>query len=676
MGERPEVELNMKPLIVLGLLSAVLPAAAAWQVKELNGAPGLYRNGQPVAPILFWQWEIEEEDAKAMASVGVESFGVFGSFGHYDNPYWDRERGFIGTKFQDKRLDRLLKWVPDAAFLPRLFSTAPDWWVRENPDELIAYDNPTAKSPDWKSLLGALPRESYASEKLTRELSPVYRAAVRHLHERYGDHLIGIHVCNGPWGENFSWDALTQVPHSSDPGAFSRAGFGDVSKPMTRRFRRFLREKYGEDVARLRAAWKDSSVTFETASVPTRQERMRMDADGLWRDPAKGRKVPDYFECQHLVSVEMVHRNATLVKEASGGRLAVLAFYGYTQDEPWSVECDHRAISKMYRLPNVDMFSAPHTYHRRGLGEDGEMRCYLASAALHGKLFIDEGDDMTHLELRKAHPDHRCVAHNTFESVNLLYREFGNAATHGVGLWYMDLTRDTFRDPELIAAVGRMRRAAEETLTHDRAHHSEVAVVSNEESEFYMAYRPVRTPSIVRRLYREQMGEFYRAGAPFDWYLAEDLDAIAARDDVKVVALLDCEYLTDDQVAAIERMRKKGLRIVAFHAPGLVSSTGLDWNRLPETRACAELTLRSASELRAIYRAAGVHVYTDQDVVLSANRAWVMLHTRAKDDYRVKLPRKARLVKDVTCGRVVAENTDSFVYPMEKYQTAVMLVED
>ena len=65
----------------------------------------------------------------------------------------------------------------------------------------------------------------------------------------------------------------------------------------------------------------------------------------------------------------------------SGGRLSTVVFYGYTQDERRTLECDHRAISQAYRSRNLDCFSAPHTYHRRRPGEDGEMRQYLASAA-------------------------------------------------------------------------------------------------------------------------------------------------------------------------------------------------------------------------------------------------------------------------------------------------------
>lgn len=749
----------MKSLFLPTLFLLVFPfceaSGAGWIVSELNGAPGLYRDGKPVSPILFWQWEIEEQDARAMRSADVNLFGVFGSFPHYANPYWKPE-GFVGMAYQEKNLDGVLEWVPDAAFLPRLFYSAPDWWIAAHPDEQIRYANPNVRVAVNGRGLGVIPRESFASELFRQEGALVYRKAVRNLMDRYGRHLLGIHLTSGPWGEHFAWDALSQLAGLP----LDCAGFGDVSKPMTLAFRKFLREKYHNDIARLCDAWKDASVTFETADVPGYSERSNIGGDGVWRDPAKGRRVPDYFECMNKVTVEMLDHFAGIVKDESRGSLPTLAFYGYTQDERWSLECDHRAIAQAYRSKNLDMFSAPHTYHRRSPGEDASMRCYLASAALHGKLFVDEGDDMTHLEQLKKSPDGRCAATNMFESINLLYREFGNTVTHGVGLWYMDLTRDTFRHPKLIEAVKRMKRAADIALKHDRSHISEVAVVSNVESEFYMGYRRTEANNVNELLYLQQMGAFYRAGAPFDWYLAEDLDAVLAR-KYKVVVCLDCQYLTEKQKAQIDALKSDGRTIIFFHAPGYVSETelsrarmedvcgvrmkdetvrgvlsaidvksGREWgcgltkpiggledrprgvrHRTPGTAQKAlflpaegtvlmtgvgdlvgipvavsqlkkgwksvfsALPALAPDVLRRIYHEAGVHVYTDADVVLSANKSWLMLHTRTKGDYAVRLPEVYSRVIDVTTDKVIATNTDNFICPLEKFQTAVFLLE-
>ena len=640
-------------------LSAVLVSDAEWRVAELNGAPGLYHDGKPVAAMMFWQWEPQEQDTRDMSAAGMDLFAMFGSFPHYRHPYW-RNDGSFGMNYQDAHIDNLLSWAPKAAFLPRIFYIAPDWWSVANPGERHVFATPRK---------GAPARESFASLKCREELSPYYRKAVRHLIDRYGDHLMGIHVANGPCGEHFSWDVMLGGAGSSG------SSWGDLSEPMRQAFVRYLRRKYGNDVARLRAAFKDPKADFESVTLPGKEERSKTDCG--WRDPAKGRRVLDYLECCNEVAAEMIDHYCGIVKDESKGTLPTLAFYGYVADDEWVCESDHRGISRMYRSKNLDMLSAPHTYRRRRLGEDGMQRQYLASAALHGKFFIDEGDDMTHLEKRKKHPDHRCTVNTMEESLALLYREFGMTVTHGTGLWYMDLTRGTFRDPQIVDAVGRMRKWAEVALRHDRAHHSEVVVISQPQSGFYTGHGGKFVGTVTQQLYVKQMGEFYRAGAPFDWYLAEDLDAVV-KGNAKVIAFLDCQYLSNEQYALALKLKEQGRKLVFFHAPAYVSQTALSWERVKRLtggETYETLKMKSADELRTIYKEAGVHVYTDADVVLSANSAWLMLHTREAGDYKIALPRTARKITEITTEQTVIENADRFTWKLPKHATAVFLLE-
>ena len=655
------------------ILSAVLMAAGVacasegadgWRVGEVGGAPGLLRGGRPVAPLLFWQAVPEEEDVRALSAAGVGFYSCFTAGLHYKNPYW-REDGRVAPEFQERTLDALFGWNPSAAVLPRLFATAPDWWIAANPGEAVRWSNPhPAPGRDVPV------RESFASRKARDEVAPRYAQAVRQLMAKYGDRLMGIHVTNGPWGENFSWEAFTIAGWPDYPA--EESGFGDVSAAMTAAFRGYLREKYGT-VGALRKAWRDDEVDFSTAEVPGMAERFRLNGEG-WRDPAAGRRVPDYFECMNRVTVDMLDFYAGIVKEVSGGRLPTVVFYGYTQDERRTLECDHRAISRAYRSRNLDCFSAPHTYHRRRPGEDGEMRQYLASAALHGKLFIDEGDDMTYLERLKESPDCRAFSKDVDESLAVLYREFGMTLTHGVGLWFMDLTGGNFRDRRIVDAVGRCRMWSEESLALPRTHLSEVAVVSQPESEFYMGYRQTPANRISEALYLEEMGAYYRTGAPFDWYLAEDLEAVRAR-KYKVVALLDCEYLSAEQYATLLKMKEEGVRFVFYHAPGYVSQTDLDWERVRALTGGEEyrdLRRHSAAELRGIFREAGAHVYTDtDDVVLSANESHVMLHSRKAGDYVVRL-KGWSAAEELVSGREVEVRDGCCTIRMDACRTAIL----
>lgn len=601
---------RLSVLLATACAACALVADGGWKVASHNGAPALFHDGKPVPLVLYMPyWEIPPQDIKDVSAAGLHLYDAYASFLHYGNPYWKKD-GSFGLEHLEDALDRLVANDPRAAFMPRLYSTAPDWWRDTHPEELIRFAgipdmNASAEAdrrlrgPGYRKLGN---RESFASRACRDAVTPYFRQAVRRLVDKYGDRLAGIHVAGGPCGEHFTWDMWFSFPLGQVPPPY-----GDVSEPMRRAFGRYLRAKYGNDVARLRAAWKDPAADFDAVQVPDKAARETFDATGVWRDPARGRRVPDFLEALHATTADMIGHYCGVVKEEAQGRLPTLVFYGYTQDEPWSCEADHRAPARLYRDPRVDAYSAPHTYKRRKPGEDGGMRQYLASAALHGRLFIDEGDDMTYLERRKKHPDARAHAADLDQSIHLLYREFGQTVTHGVGLWYMDLQGGFFRDPALVDAMGRMRKWGEVALRHPRAHHSEVAVVSNPESEFYMGPRSSPANNVSMVAYLEQMGAFYSAGAPFDWYLADDLDAVVAAKP-KVVVLLDCQYLTPKQLAAVERLKADGRTLVFFHAPGYVSEHDLSQARTENLTGFEMEVKKGEAPLAAVDAATGARL--------------------------------------------------------------------
>lgn len=139
-----------------------------------------------------------------------------------------------------------------------------------------------------------------------------------------------------------------------------------------------------------------------------------------------------------------------------------------------------------------------------------------------------------------------------------------------------------------------------------------------------------------------------------------------------------CEYLTDEQYAIALKLKEQGRKLLFFHAPAYASQTALSWERVKRLTGGETYEtpcFRKTDELRSIYKSAGVHVYTDEDVVLSANASWLMLHTRHDGDYRISLPRRMRKVTEVTTEKVAAETTDRFVWKLPKHATAVFLLE-
>lgn len=216
-NERAALSVLCPILLLLGMTLLAVPSPAfaldTWEIKDHRGAPCIFRNGKPVTPFWFWQWEPQETDIKAMAKQKIDLFSFFGSVGHYENPYW-RQDGSFNMDYQDRHIHNLLNWAPSALFMPRIFANAPDWWEQSHSEEQIAF-HLGIKANAWgtKKDKALFNRESFASEKALAENGIYFRKAIRHLIDTYDSHLMGIHVTHGPSGEDFSWDVyLTHHP--------------------------------------------------------------------------------------------------------------------------------------------------------------------------------------------------------------------------------------------------------------------------------------------------------------------------------------------------------------------------------------------------------------------------------------------------------------------------------
>jgi len=126
----------------------------------------------------------------------------------------------------------------------------------------------------------------------------------------------------------------------------------------------------------------------------------------------------------------------------------------------------------------------------------------------------------------------------------------------------------------------------------------------------------------------------------------------------------------------------QGMVLATLHAPAgkdekseTLSRPGLVVKQLPQWRSvwCGVPDV-PATLLRNIARTAGVHIYTDSDDVLYANRFMVAVHTRQAGKRTIHLPNKATLI-DAFSGKKVAENVDKFEVELGRYETGFWLIE-
>jgi beta-galactosidase len=555
---------DMKKLWILSIVVAAALALAQGgmpragltsEVRMLNGLPALYVNGTLTSQILAAPYRPGPSDFNDFRKAGISSFNIYLRFD------WTAPDKYDFAKIDDK-LDAYLKIDPKSLFLPRILLTPGPWWCKEFPDEITMRDDGTPAG-----MFGQPCHPSLASEKY-RELShKAMIAFLNHVEGKYGDHILGYQVGNGFGGEWLTFNSFWETRPGAQPP--TKFGVEDYSPPAQALFRTWLKKKYGT-VQALRRAWNDPQVAFETATPPNEVERYSSN-HGVFFDPGVSRRVPDYFTFFNEMVADVLIENARWVKENTGHRKIVGAFYGYL----WcnfpnlsAVHSGHLAFAKVLRSPDVDFIASCYTYDNKQLGGPNNSQSLPDAAALHGKLYFNEVDTETHLLQRQWRwGDSLRNPTNFEETKGLLVRDYAYALTKGFGMWWTDLHGGTYHDDNIISLFGRMRQIDEAALNVDRRADTDIAVIVDEAS---FTYTGDGEPLWNALMTAQKQWEFAFIGAPWDGYLLTDIGNPRLR-DYKFYIFLNTFQVTPEQRTAIHaRLKRNGATALWIYAPGYI----------------------------------------------------------------------------------------------------------
>ena len=610
---------------------------------------------------IFWSWMAPRD--------GCHSWWL--GEGKYD---FDR----IGA-----RVRAVLAANPQGLLLPRLKLNPPGWWLKAHPDDI-------ARNADGSSGQQA----SLASEAWEAAYETMLRDVVGHMEQSdYAGRIFGYHPAGGSASEWFWW---------------GKNGEGDYSPAAIARYRKWLSDRYGGDLERLRAAWGDPEASFETAGPPPPGDRTRTDR-GILRNPATGEPVADYLRFLSAMVSRNIARSCRIAKETCGGRKVVGVFYGYSAH---SINQDgFRGLEAVLNAPEVDFLASPTVYdHRRG-GEVGNfVSAYTASYRLHHKLFWDEVDTRTHL-----YPGHEAYRTESLsETLAVHQRAVGRSLASGTALWWFLLAGNaTFHQAEVIDDIARLKQACEQSLGDDRRPLAEVAVFADEDSNNYLGGEFLPRRAIVR----DTLDELACMGAPYDVYLLSDI-AHAELPEYKLYVFLNAFRIEPALRTKIEAVvRQRGRTALWVFAPGLVGQgqfdeqgptelTGIRLRPGSETVPCEltpcdvthpitaglsprrenwslgpavtvddpqatvlatttgkpSLAVREFENWRSVYsflppnrdllrgvcRSAGVHVWSETGDPFFANTSYATLHTGTAGPKRITLPAEANVTELVT----------------------------
>ncbi len=410
---------------------------------------------------------------------------------------------------------------------------------------------------------------SVASDAWRREANEHVRRLTEHLESKYGDRIIGYKPYGQNTGEWFYQDSHQPKLNCCEP-AFEQA------------WRRWLAAKYGAEDA-LRKAWGDPNITFDKVAIPSAEQRLNASL-GLFREPAKERKVIDFHEYQNIAVVEAMEEFAKTIKEATNKRKLVLGRSAALFDlgaQPFGIQQSGQlAFGRLLKCPDVDLIAAPISYGDRGAGGIGAFMWLVDSVSLHGKLWLNEDDTRTHISSKNGRHDPALDGRTETpqQTYGVHQRNFAHLLTRRVSCWWMDLFGEGWLDDEGIwQNLGKLKRIYDSVLGKPSSFKPEVAVVVDEKSAFYLTQSP---PPLTAPLLSGIRKSLYRIGTPCGFYLLDDLTS-GLVPKAKFYIFLNCFALTESEREAIAR-QCKGKVCAFFYANGFIKDPSADARNMKE----------------------------------------------------------------------------------------------
>lgn len=578
---------------------------ARFEVREHHGAPTLFEDGVPAFPAIYltvrntrrpssgWRGDPYLEE---FCQAGFHYYSIQVPV-RFDDAYDPATRGFRREAFAPmEMLRRYAALDPQARFLLRV-GTEPrgedSAWIQQHPQECERLE---ARAK------GIYLTPSFASQVWLRDAVRFVQELIAYLYEQgLDEHVLGYLLCGGDSAE---WVKIGPMEDWA----------GDYAPPMQEAFRRWLRAKYHDDLAALRAAWDDAAIEWTDDLVPSPEEQAATDLF-LFKDPRRRRRAIDYFQCQaHLIAQDIITL-CRAAKEACRGEHLAGVFYGYLLEIVWNngffgqrladadvahtaaARSGHAALAEVLASPYVDFLSSPYSYGFRGVGGAGDFMAPEASVRRAGKLWISEEDMRTHLWPPNAFYGQ---TRNTSETVQVLKRQMANILTHSVGGWWCDWGRaegGAYAEPEIMATFRRFIELGRHHLTlSDRSSAAEIAVVTAAENWYYRS--TMNNYDIPN--WRQRAWGIARLGAPVDNILLSDLLEGRAG-QYKLYLFSNTFYLGETERATLKALlRRDGIVSLWIYAPGFVGDDGLSVEH------CRDLT---GIALRLTERQWGANIY-------------------------------------------------------------------
>jgi hypothetical protein len=519
------------------------------KVTVQNGFTCLSIDGSHLAPVAFRSFRPDPDVISDFYSHGFNLHNIFPSgincaLANRTIPYsqfgevWAGEGVYRWDRLKEQ-VDLFVKNAPDSFFSVNVQLDAPDWYLREHPE----------CADSWDQLI------QNAGYRPWRESAARYLCdLIDKLDEWLPGRLYGIFLMAGGTTE---W--------------YTRNEEG-IARPLPIQTEAFR-------------AWSGDPA----AEIPDLTELHRT-ADGCIRHPAQNAAALRYWRFLNEIVTDCICYFAAIAKKHTGGTKLVGAFTGYIHGMPLPgvVKSSYNEFPTILRDHNIDCIFCPASYRFRKLHDTSAFRVPIDSYALYDKLYFHEIDSTTHLThdhpIARLHSKNDGPFHSLRDTAACFRREVGMTMAKGQAYWWFDMFTGWYDDPDTMAELDNLRRLTELQLTRVRQPVSEICIITDLESNYYLGTeKHFFDSSSSYPMTEAQAPALNRCGMPWDSYLTDDLltDAFDSS-RYKLFYFPNLFKPTRPVLDKINQLRAAGKSILFAHAPGYISDAGFTLEQMQE----------------------------------------------------------------------------------------------
>lgn len=364
----------------------------------------------------------------------------------------------------DEAATRIIEGDPDAWIIVRYGLHPPQSWYEEHPEEFFQSEEHRVDTELAPSL---------ASEKFWGDAVHISEGLIKYVESRsWANRVIGY--------ANFQ---VTEGSHS----ALHEGLLFDYNPLMLREYRKHLRDKY-QTVDKLREAYGNPSLTFETVAIPTDKLRGRVHEVAqlhYWQNARDNRALRDYLELQAALwhkrftasqeaMTRAADRNVLLIHDCFKQTMQGWSNFGFfkyggpvREEFGWRTAypetmsgSGHMNIAALFDTPGFSGLITPHDYQARGIGGVYEPEGIVDSMILRGKFFMSEMDTRTHL----IKGNEIARAKDLRELSAITWRNLAASFTRGFTSYWMEFGGGWLRDEGVQNLVQRQAEVINESI--------------------------------------------------------------------------------------------------------------------------------------------------------------------------------------------------------------------